>query len=89
MKRQPGAAWRLQDAKACFSELVRLARSEGPQHVTRRGREAVVVVDADEFRRMQGQRSGQLLVDAIASSPHREIEIEPARSAMPVRDQAL
>ena len=55
----------------------------------RHGREAVVVVDADEFRRMQGQRSGQWLVDAIASSPHREIEIEPARSAMPARDQAL
>jgi prevent-host-death family protein len=89
MKRQPGAAWRLQDAKARFSELVRLARSEGPQHVTRHGRETVVVVDADEFRRMQGQRSGQWLVDAIASSPHREIEIEPARSAMPARDQAL
>ena len=89
MKRQPGAAWRLQDAKARFSELVRLARSEGPQHVMRHGREAVVVVDADEFRRMQGQRFGQLLVDAIASSPHRAIEIEPARSAMPVRDQAL
>ena len=55
----------------------------------RHGREAVVVVDADEFRRMQGQRSGQWLVDAIASSPHREIEIEPTRSAMPARDQAL
>jgi prevent-host-death family protein len=79
------ASWRLQDAKARFSELVRLAHSEGPQHVTLHGREAVVVVDAGEFRRMQGQRSGQLLVDAIASSPHREIEIEPARSAMPVR----
>jgi len=88
-KRQPHAAWRLQDAKARFSELVRLARSEGPQHVTRHGRETVVVVDADEFRRIQGQRSGQLLVDAIAASPHREVEIESARSVMPVRDQAL
>ena len=77
--------WRLQDAKARFSELVRLAHSDGPQHVTLHGREAVVVVDAEEFRRMKGARTGQLLVDALQASPHRSTEIEPRRSPMPVR----
>jgi prevent-host-death family protein len=77
--------WRLQDAKARFSELVRLAHSDGPQLVTLHGREAVVVVDAEEFRRMKGARTGQLLVDALQASPHRSTEIEPRRSAMPVR----
>lgn len=77
--------WRLQDAKARFSELVRMAHSEGPQHVTLHGRDAVVVVDAEEFSRLKGMRTGELLIDALQASPHRKIEIEPLRSAMPVR----
>lgn len=81
--------WRLQDAKARFSELVRLARSEGPQHVTLHGRDAVVVLDAAEFLRLKGERTGQLLIDALQASPHRDIEIAPRRSAMPVRDLNL
>jgi prevent-host-death family protein len=77
--------WRLQDAKARFSELVRMAHSDGPQHVTLHGRDAVVVVDADEFGRLQGARSGELLIEALQASPHRQLEIEPRRCAMPVR----
>ena len=41
--------WQLQDAKARFSELVRRARDQGPQHVTIRGAPAVVVVSEREF----------------------------------------
>lgn len=81
----PRGRWRLQDAKARFSELVRLAHSDGPQHVTLHGRDAVVVVDAGEFHRLKGARTGALLIEALQSSPHRSIEIEPRRSAMPVR----
>ena len=81
----PRSRWRLQDAKARFSELVRLAHSDGPQHVTLHGRDAVVVVDADEFHRLKGERTGQALIDALQASPHREIDIEPGRSPMPVR----
>lgn len=81
----PSSRWRLQDAKARFSELVRMAHSNGPQHVTLHGRDAVVVVDADEFNRLKGARTGQLLIEALQASPHRQIEIEPRRSAMPVR----
>ena len=79
------ASWRLQDAKARFSELVRLAHSDGPQHVTLHGRDAVVVVDADEFRRMKGARTGQLLVNALKASPYPAVEVEPERAPMPVR----
>lgn len=81
--------WRLQDAKARFSELVRRVQSEGPQHVTLHGKEAVVVVDAEEFRRLTGPRTGRLLVEALQASPHRDIEIEAPRMAMPVRDVVL
>ena len=45
-------AWQLQEAKQKFSELVRRALEEGPQTVTRRGEETVVVVSADEFHRL-------------------------------------
>jgi prevent-host-death family protein len=85
----PANRWPLQDAKARFSELVRRVHSEGPQHVTLHGRDAVVVVDADEFRRLTGQRTGQLLVEALQASPYRETELAPERSVMPVRDVVL
>lgn len=81
----PRSRWRLQDAKARFSELVRLAHSDGPQHVTLHGRDAVVVVDANEFVRLKGAPTGQLLIEALRASPHRKVEVEPHRSAMPVR----
>jgi prevent-host-death family protein len=94
--RQPRAAataksgyWLLQDAKARFSELVRKVRSEGPQHVTVHGRDEVVVISAEEFRRLKGQVTGQALIAAMQASPHRECEIEPERGPLPVRDVSL
>jgi PHD/YefM family antitoxin component YafN of YafNO toxin-antitoxin module len=68
-----------------------MAHNDGPQHVTLHGRDAVVVVDADEFNRLRGARTGELLIEALQASPHREIEIEiePRRSAMPVRKVKL
>jgi antitoxin Phd len=44
--------WKLEDAKPRFSELVRRAQSEGPQRVTVRGRDAVVVISAEELERL-------------------------------------
>jgi antitoxin Phd len=44
--------WKLEDAKARFSEVVRLARSEGPQRVTVRGRDAVVVISVEELDKL-------------------------------------
>ena len=41
--------WKLQDAKARFSEVVRRARTGEPQQVTVHGEEAVVVVDPKRF----------------------------------------
>jgi antitoxin Phd len=44
--------WKLEDAKAKFSELIRLASSKGPQLVTIRGKEAAVVVSTEDFARL-------------------------------------
>jgi prevent-host-death family protein len=81
--------WLLQDAKARFSELVRKVRSEGPQHVTVHGRDEVVVIAAEDFRRLKGNLTGEVLIEAIQSSPHRDIDIAPTRGPLPVRDVSL
>jgi prevent-host-death family protein len=44
--------WRLEEAKNRFSEVVRRALAHEPQLVTRRGRDAVVVVSAQDYQRM-------------------------------------
>ena len=89
-KRSPKSGqWLLQDAKARFSELVRRVHSEGPQRVTVHGRDEVVVIAAEEFRRLKGDLKGHALVAAMQASPHRDIDIEPRRAPMPVRDVAL
>ena len=81
--------WLLRDAKARFSELVRKARGEGPQHVTVHGREEVVVIAAEEFRRLKGSATGEALIAAMQASPHRDVNIEPARRRARVRDVSL
>lgn len=60
-------AWQLQAAKQRFSELVERARHEGPQVVTKHGKDAVVIVSAEEYRRLRG--SGPSLVEFIRSAP--------------------
>ena len=50
------ARWQLQEAKAQFSRLVECARTEGPQLVTKNGKEVAVVLDIEEYRRLSGHR---------------------------------
>ena len=47
------AQWRLQDAKTQFSQLVEAALHGEPQHVTRRGRDAVVVLSEASYRTLR------------------------------------
>jgi len=82
--RRPGH-WLLQDAKARFSELVRRVRSEGPQHVTVHGRDEV----AHRGGRVSPPLTGQALIAAMQASPHRDIDIEPKRAPMSVREVSL
>lgn len=48
--------WQVQEAKQKFSELVDRALDEGPQVVTRHGREVVVLVEIEQYREMTGER---------------------------------
>jgi antitoxin Phd len=68
--------WQLQAAKARFSEVFRLARSQGPQWVTRSGKEAVVVLASEDFERLtrRKKQSGSL-VEFFAKSPLAGLEL--------------
>ena len=52
----------MQEAKQRFSELVRRAEREGPQVGTRHGQEVVVVIPAEEYRRIS-ERGGEKRMD--------------------------
>ncbi|EIC20697.1 type II toxin-antitoxin system prevent-host-death family antitoxin [Thiorhodovibrio frisius] len=86
---QTAHSWKLQDAKARFSELVRLATDSGPQHVTVNGQPKVVVLSETEYEHLRGQATGQQLIDLLRESPLAEVDIEHARVSGPVRDVAL
>jgi PHD/YefM family antitoxin component YafN of YafNO toxin-antitoxin module len=53
------------------------------------GREQAVLLSAEEFRRLQGERTGQALIDALQASPLREIDLDLPSVASPVRDVTL
>ena len=83
------SAWLLREAKARLSEVINRVHEEGPQRVSVRGKKEVVIVTADEFRRMKGDVTGQALVDALAKSPLRDLEFERLSVQSPVRDVEL
>ena len=70
--------WQLQDAKNRLSELVRKAREDGPQVITLRGRDAVVVVSANEFGKLSRPRG--TLIDFLRKSPLAGVNLDLARS---------
>jgi antitoxin Phd len=76
--------WRLQEAKSRFSELVDMALAEGPQLVTRRSSEAVVVVAATEYRKLRGVPS---LLAVLNGAPRGE-PLDTDRSFEAVRKLA-
>ncbi|MBY0330115.1 MAG: type II toxin-antitoxin system Phd/YefM family antitoxin [Acetobacteraceae bacterium] len=82
--------WKLQDAKARFSELVREARAHGPQAVTVHGREAVVVLSAEEYAKLAGPREKRPnLRDVLVNSPLRRLKFGRPGIRMKIRDVEL
>src|SRR5271163_907875 len=63
-------SWQVQSAKARFSEVFRKARSEGPQRITRQGKEGVVMVAEEQYDRLVGKsRQPKNIVDFFRQSP--------------------
>jgi len=73
-------AWQLQDAKARFSELVKDTLQHGPQTVTRRGVETVVVVPVEEWRRLRNAARPSLKELLLGPGPRFENLVPPRRA---------
>jgi hypothetical protein len=69
--------------------VVRKAKTEGPQRITVHGREEVVVVSVEEYRRVKGEATGQALVTLLQDSPLRDVKIERERTRSRVRGVEL
>ncbi len=78
-------AWQLQEAKQKFSELIRRALTEGPQTITRRGEEVVVVVPVEEFDRLLRGDSEEDFKEFLSSAPEID-RLEIHRSRDPARE---
>jgi|SRR5438552_4134290 len=48
-------SWQIQTAKARFSEVFRRARTDGPQLITRQGKEGVVMISAEQYEELAGK----------------------------------
>lgn len=81
------ATWKLEDAKNQFSRVVREALAGEPQRVSRGGRDAVVVVAAEEYDRLTRPATG--LVEFLTGSPLAQVELDLARPREAGRDVDL
>ena len=79
--------WQLQDAKNKFSNLVETVQKKGPQIVTKHGKEAVVVISINEYKRLMKPKT--TLVDFFKKSPLAEEKIDFSRSKETPRDIVL
>ena len=85
-----GPPWQLQTAKARFSEVFRKARTEGPQLITRQGKEGVVMMPVEQFDRLAVRaRQPRSLVQFFRESPLVGIELDFERDQDPGRDVEL
>jgi prevent-host-death family protein len=83
MERKQGV-WQLHEAKARFSELFRLVRTQGPQRVVKQRGEAVVIVPAEDFDRAgELARQPDSLVEFFRSAPTggRRLDLTRKRDA--------
>ncbi len=84
--------WPLQEAKAKFSEVVRLAQSEGPQIVTVHGQPTVIVTAVPPKQRLIAGKyeptgTGLDLIRAMQACPVPDFEIpDRPRDSGPMRD---
>lgn len=81
--------WQLQDAKARFSELIKKASQEGPQHITLHGSPAAVVLSADDYERLTRRSRRKRFIEFVRNSPLADIELDLRRDRSAPRDVDL
>lgn len=87
-KKLPRARWKLTDAKARFSEVVKLAK-EHPQRVTVDGEDAVVIIAASTYDREHAHRTGEELVKAFEHPAIADLEFHREPVDATLRDVNL
>jgi len=80
-------AWQLQEAKNKFSSLVESAQKEGPQVVTKHGKEAVVVISADDYRKLTRPKTN--LHQFLQKSPLAGLNLDISRDKKEPREVSL
>jgi antitoxin Phd len=79
--------WQVQTAKARFSELFRLARTAGPQRITRQGKEGVIMISEEQYERLTAKaHQPKSLVQFFRESPLVGVELDLERNKDPGRD---
>lgn len=87
---EPSGGWQIQTAKAKFSLVFRLARTTGPQRITRQGKEGVVMVSEEEYERLVHQsRQSKSLMQFFRESPLVGLELDFERDRDEGRDIEL
>ena len=80
--------WKLREAKTRFSKIVRLAATGQPQRVMVHGRDAVVIVGADEFDRLRTSTKTSLH-ELLSRSPLNRLDFGGESVRSPVREVGL
>ena len=75
-----GNTWRVQDAKARFSEMLEASLVNGPQVVTKRGVETAVLVPIEHWRRLQRMTRPNLKELLLAPEARTDALTPPRRS---------
>jgi antitoxin Phd len=85
-----GNSWQIQTAKARFSEVFRLARTAGPQRITRQGKEGVVMISDEQYDQLVGRsHQPKNLVQFFRESPLVGVELDLERNKDAGRDIEL
>lgn len=82
-----GHAWQLQEAKNKLSNLVKRAQKEGPQVITKHGKDAVVVMSVEDYKKMTKPKSD--LVNFLQESPLHGQELDVSRDKSAPRDVSI
>ncbi len=67
--------WKLEDAKARFSELVRTASERGPQRVSVRGHDRAVVLSVEDYERLRNAPKQKPLVAFMEGLALAELDL--------------
>ncbi len=70
--------WQLQDAKNRFSKVVEMAVKSGPQVVTKRGVDTIVIISMEEYRKLT--RPENDLLEFFDNSPLKGVDLDLERN---------